>query len=471
VKVRAQIGFLCDFVWKCMEDFKFELKEGCLALNEERFRMYARVLQLLLFMKVCKSECVTPIATCLYPAFHDCSSHQDSLNDWMRRYKDTGAFNCVVKDSKGHLWLLQLVLNFRHAAGLTLMPYKSDIASILSNMVAYVERLRDDYNLLLRKRIGRHPTKWSIEPFCREGFYLDDEFKYEKINIADEDRDPILLSVIPLTIGPSRIFSFGMVIGPLVKLGKNLAFDQMLELAFIATLQNSPARFFHVVTSVQEELMDDDVTHPFYVYQKYVMTTFGSMQGGPFPRFSPFGMSLSDIFGEDEAEMEGRDCLSRRVVTVFSDVIHWIDSLVGRSISDLPISEVETSFGQFCESLKIATEGAVARSKLHSSLVGGGSKSKFYFSLFRLQCFTSVVIGCGMTKDGPHLRQIAFPTKNTASYNHLANPTSADLPSHSANSLAGCDNVSEDSCDNNGKTKLAYLMRTSTLPCVRSLLR
>lgn len=57
------------------------------------------------------------------------------------------------------------------------------------------------------------------------------------------------------------------------------------------------------------------------------------------------------------------------------------------------------------------------------------------FSLFRLSIFTTLIVGCGEVTTGRHLRQLMFPIKNTASYEHLLNTSVGKMSKKRASEL------------------------------------
>ena len=70
---------------------------------------------------------------------------------------------------------------------------------------------------------------------------------------------------------------------------------------------------------------------------------------------------------------------------------------------------------------------------------------------FRMQVFITGLIGTGMVTKGPHLRQLSFPAKGTAPYNHLTIPNIGVIPDEQVNEVATSrhprDTIPEESFD------------------------
>ena len=112
-------------------------------------------------------------------------------------------------------------------------------------------------------------------------------------------------------IGPSRVLSLSMFIDPIRDLSGILSFEQLLELCFIASVLSNPFWFEYTITSLTKKHMDEKDQfkfdmHPLYDWSKETITVFGSWQGGPHNRWSPFGgiTPFPVLFGANHSATE-----------------------------------------------------------------------------------------------------------------------------------------------------------------------
>jgi hypothetical protein len=255
-------------------------------------------------------------------------------------------------------------------------------------------------------------------PFDRTNFFLDNNLPYQHIEISDGIFGDYLLT----EISPSRVLSFSLFIDPLVQLKGDLCFDQRIELGFVCCLLSSPFWFDKTMNDLIVKHRDNQDpfkfgVHPFFDWAQSTVATFGNYQGGPYSRWSPCGGELSvlEIFGaQKEATANQRLEGELKLTSIVTHLYHhlcWVDSLDGKGdnpMKDLTLSSVTKHMDNVCLDIN-----SVAPCQL---------------GIFRLGIFTTILIGCGDLKTGKHLRQLMFPVKGCASYNHLAN-TNMDIMS------------------------------------------
>ena len=116
------------------------------------------------------------------------------------------------------------------------------------------------------------------------------------------------LDVLLFMISPSRIFDVSSMIHYIVQLGKMLQFDQLLEVAYIASMQNTPANFVYVCRVILNKIYGPKPpkgNHPYYWYQEIALKKFRTMQGGPHNRYKPFSADLTALFGMSKTDKVG----------------------------------------------------------------------------------------------------------------------------------------------------------------------
>ena len=284
--------------------------------------------------------------------------------------------------------------------------------------------VKENYNLLFSGIGGPSPT-----PFDRRRFFLDDCLEFETTTVHKSNKWTITEEAIFPMIGPSRIFSYSMFIEPIVELRDILAYDQLIELCFAASLLNNPLSFNPILTNLKDDHMNSSMSfefseHPFFDWMFETIRVLNDggdiqrmqerdirWQTSQHNRFSPCGggESIPSIFGalpqSTEAKRQAGESKLSHIVSILLDYCQWIDGFVG--LGDNPVSEMPL------RTIKKRQEEIVAEISQDGAI---------QFGLFRLGIFTTVATGCGLLIPGVHLRQLAVPVKNCASYNHLVNP-------------------------------------------------
>jgi hypothetical protein len=436
--VLRSVGSLTEFLWKTMVGLQRDTQGSPLAPDRNRHEQYARVLCEKLFMDKCVgTEDVTLVVSILFPRFDGVGEHVDRMNDSLIGYTRTGTLNMCFKLSEdiiihfqvcnvallfvscvstSHTLLsTQVIANFRKVIREYTIPFYYGLESTKKHIDVYLQKWQEDMN---KKFAGK--TQKAATPFDRSPFFLDDCLEFRSLEIAPGIYGEYLLTVI----NPSRVLSFSMFIDPLVELKKDLCFDQRLELGFVCSMLNNPFWFNKTMTLLTLRHRDKADCfqfgiHPFYDWAGATLDTFGSWQGGIHNRWSPCGgeIDMLKIFGAQPDASTGERMAGESKLTVIVELLYrhlcWVDSLQGRGdnpIVDLPLDSITRQLHSVCRKVN----------EVASCQLGA----------FRLSMFTTVHTGCGDLKPGTHLRQLMFPVKGCASYNHLACP-SGDFMSRS----------------------------------------
>lgn len=360
-----------------------------------------------------------------YPNYDGCTKHTDVMSDWRPGYTRTAAWNLMLIDESQNLVLqLQVVVNFRKKVGDHTQPWARAAERCCHNIQHYIRLVGDNYRLIFQPNSTLVPTALDWKHF-----YLDDSLPFQEVTIyRAPDGGPVEdMCLLMPKISSSRVLSYSMYIEPIVLLKEDLAYDQLLELAFLASLMCTPLWFHPVLMELIENHRNQDHEfhfdeHPFFDVMELTIKKYNTQddldsgkklvwQTALFKRFSPFGghTSLPEMFGAlptstKEQKQRGRVLLCR-IVTVLFEYTEWIDcELIGRGIDpvhDLQLSYVEAKQEEVCARIKAIVP--------------------CQFRTFRLGGFTTVVSGAGLLKPGRHLRQLLIPASTCASYKHLMN--------------------------------------------------
>jgi hypothetical protein len=393
-----------------------------------------------------RAESVTVIVGIMYPNFDGCDWHFDKMNDWRTGYTKTGVFNTYLlgQDDNGRVIILhlQVILNFRRKIGEKLQPYARGVRGCVANIRHYTHLVQDNYNHLFGEHTNNIPTV-----FDRTHFFLSDELQFEKKVIHTNLQDgEIVQHVIRPKIGPCRVFSYSMFIEPIFLLREKLKTDQLLELALAACLSSTPYWYHHVMMKLVQRHLDPNnpwmfSDHPFIDWLRETVHTFNedleaqsnSEEGGKEcpqkptwqtsqdRRFLPCGGNILKLFGlSPGSSSKDLECGIQRLEGIISSLFaytDWIDNRfldIGEDpLNDMPLSEIMDKQEAFVKSV--------------------GNTVKCQFNLFRLGTFTTVIIGAGIVKSGPHLRHLTVPVKGCASWKHLSDslgePTTGETTS------------------------------------------
>ena len=439
VDMLEAIGNLTQFIFDCMEGIQKKIKKPRLAPNDNRAKAYSNKLGCALGLdedEDFRVECITLVASCLYPSLDTCREHKDSQNGLYYQYSKTGTMDVVIRDSFGHLYLLQVIANWRRAVEEETMPYRSGFESVAHQSKLYFDLLNESYAEIQKGHKG-DPGTYSTPATSNDlsSFRMDDDLPYKEVNLSPKatkkDERIIEYAVCP-KIGLDRLFSYSSAVHGITKCVESKAVelkrDQVIELMFVCSLLNTPARYFHVMKKMLERTEDSSNPfqigdHPFYDYITIAKELFRSWQGGPHVRFSPYGMKeIHRLFGKDSSDVDGVKRL-KSCVAILSNSLLWVDSLQGLDTArDLSITYLEDAFEKICGIMKGAMSGV----------------EKYQYGSFRLSVFFTIAMGCGAVKPGRHLCQLAFPITGTAACKHLERPEGielADLDEEDQNAL------------------------------------
>ena len=298
------------------------------------------------------------------------------------------------------------------------MKSSNAIITASDNTKRYLSHLQKSYDHLFASEDISRP----ITAFDRTEFYVDNQLP----SISYEVRKDKSIRLITPMIGVSRILSNSMYIDPIFRLHGILHYDQSIELVFVSSLLCCPIRYYHTLNKLIKRHLDVTDSfrfqeHPFYDWLDATVFDYGNdWQGGghqEYRRYSCMGLTVEDFY-----QMFGKTSDERRVkkdklcstIKVLHDYLMWINCLGWQN--------------------KIPTIASL-RNKCKEVT----SNIKMEFGEFRLADFTSTAIGAGMLYPGKHLRQLSYPIKNMASYNHLCNPLEGVMTEEESKQL--CDNM------------------------------
>eukprot|EP00980_Cylindrotheca_fusiformis_P008069 scaffold1721_cov98-Cylindrotheca_fusiformis.AAC.2 len=378
----------------------------------------------------CGIEDVTISVGVLFPNLVGCNWHKDELNDTTFGYSKTGVLNTALISANGAIVLHLQAVNFRRVIGNYCHPFTKGINACVRNINTYTDKVNNEYRRIFAGyEIEDIPTAME-----RSKFFLDESLLSVEEDVGDGNNRWYLFT----KLGPSRIFSLSMFLHPLVRLRHHLAFDQMMELCLVASLLNNPLWFNPVMMDLADMEFDEENEfsfgqHPFYDWFDATVQTFNK-PGTPLAkvkwqtsrrrRFSPFGgdRSPGEIFGalpNGDSRLEGEGKLEG-IMTVLYSLVEWIDSLEGKGrhpITEISITLIRSRMESCCREISLIVP--------------------MQMGLFRVGLFVSLMTGCGLLKDGVHLRQLAFPVKKCASFEHLINPSGGVITEEHGLALAG----------------------------------
>lgn len=206
--------------------------------------------------------------------------------------------------------------------------------------------------------------------------------------------------------------SYSMFIEPIYNLRDVLMYDQLLELAYYASLQCSPIWFNHSLRAlgIRHRCSKDTFrfgTHPFYDLAEDMIQTFGNWQCAIKGRYSPCGggIQIPEVFGFGKFvdRREAGVSTLEKVVAIFYKYTEWIDNDVFE-LGNNPLEEMPLCYIQHNQQIFVKAIKKVAPCQ---------------FKVFRLGIVTMILSGCGLLKVGPHLHHLVVPAGKLASMKHL----------------------------------------------------
>ena len=444
-QVIRTIGRITEFTWNVMCSLQSEAGDHPIAPDVYRKRLYASHLNEYLGMddKV-GFEDLTLVVSVLHPEKHNVQPHKDTMNDSLAGYTRTSAFNMVMicgNDETPIIIHFQLICNFRKVIGQYVIPFHRYLTAVTGHARQYIAKWHKSMEDIFVGKTADIPTvsaRWL--------FFLDDSLKYETVTISHEEKHKQSLKgdYILSEVGTSRTLSFSMFINAITKLQPYLKFDQTIELAFACSYLSNPFWFDWTMSTIIKRLEDSHDAyelglHPFYDWTETTMHIFGSWQGGPYNRWSPCGgkETVLQLFGADPNStptdrIQGEIRLSGVVSILFSHV-KWINTLsetANDSDVGVPMTILEAQYNTVVREI--------------------GNIVSCQFGHFRLGVMTTILSGCGLLKEGKHLRSLMYPVKGTASYKHLSHPDADYMSNQRARALVSNEENVSVSNDGNG---------------------
>ena len=206
-----------QLIWKCASAMQVAASKPPLATDNNRDSKFASVLRKYMIDQVGASahftepwEWYTLSIMLLFPCFGSCREHDDKKNCLLYAYSKTGCANFIIKDKKGNIYLLQILVNFRTSIESLFMPYHNHVSSIISNIKSYLHKLKQEYQHQIGDKYkGKLRRMGFLENASnQEDFFLDEYMPYQIIDIGQL----FWLDLLKLPIGVDRSMSLSSII-------------------------------------------------------------------------------------------------------------------------------------------------------------------------------------------------------------------------------------------------------------------
>lgn len=400
--ILEEIGGIACLVWNCTEALQIRSGQPSLKPAGEDRAELCQSLKDHLFIPDDRDMCFESLTIALMevaPSQPRNHFHVDEHNCKLPTCSQTGALDIVLVDDKtGCYYLLQFLFNYRRAVTAYCLPSYKGIEGICRNIESLNNRISVRYAEIFA---GREMLSEMPQPTDRTGFFLDDRMAYETVDLLSVNGTAANLEVIRLPIGYSRTFSLSSAIHVLNEAAVFLKYDQLVEMCFFASLLNTPVRFYYLMNKLLMRAKASTFRfqeHPFYDWYPLSLEVFQNWQGGPMPRYASAGISdIGKLFPDCQT---GRQRLKSIVGSLIKFLL-WIDKQQGcDEVENLPMWCLKKVMEVRLKEIKQAVPG-------------------IEFASFRLMVFLTLANGCCITLPGKHLRNLFFPTKGTASLNHL----------------------------------------------------
>ena len=419
-RARHSIGCIIDRLWLCGREIQKEVDKDYLGGNCFRNNHYAARIRSLLQARIAQFESVTVCLTLLLPLLGGCSGHLDKLNDSMYSYCKTLAMNCVlVDDDSGHIYLLQVIGNFRKGTTSATTAYRASkkFDALVRHLNTFKLKLKRNYSFIFNQfSQGDVDHSFFRNPEDLDTMCLHDGMSWELHNIEGEPYEGlqhIKKPMLFLPVGLSRTFSLSMVLDELERLKSVLHIDQLAELAFFASFMGSTTCFAEVLRQLRESGEIYNYEHPIHAVNKKFIELFPTIHCGVHPRFQCSSLKVLQLTHESEKNGEPTPDDDSRLTEISRALFEWVDFIDGfrgkKDASDIPFHTVSAMMDNTTKKVQQAS-----------------GMEKFDWGGFRLSVFTTYASALGIVKPGKHLHQVIIPTKTMASRHHLTTPLKAD---------------------------------------------
>jgi hypothetical protein len=406
------IGRICDSMQSAMDDIHTHLGLPLSFDDHNRNQEYAAHIRQALGASKTRMEWITIQVKCI--SRKDTTSfHKDKFNCSWHGYEKTAALCATVKDCLGDIWSVKFIGNSRAKVGCYLDDFLG-MNRVLHHIRAHVGNVNQEYAEQMKRYKGSYSSDHRVTFSNFSSFWLDDKCAYTMVNIGKG----VCLDMLILPTVAVRDYWLSAVVtqirlwkatleedGAGAVEAKEIT-DLTFDLIIAAMYQNSPSRFYHIVSLMVAKrgfgvnfrsTTDGAGISATYAYYMAAQEAFESFVGGPYPRFNPTGIHIEEVFFDGEGMRQGNACFVGFRKTLLA-LIDWFN--------EIP----EASFTQ-----------ELMREKVKEAVKAIQDLGRCEVGEFRILILLQICALSGtLLKASPKLLNFIYPVEGKGAYNHLA---------------------------------------------------
>ena len=144
-----------QLLWDCVCSMQIQAEKSPLATDKLRDSKFASVLRQYMNNHSDSNdeftypwEWFTLSIMLISPCYGECKEHKDQKNCTSYAYSKTACSNFIIIDNESHIYLLQILTNFRDSIENNTFPYHRHCNAIVNNSKLYLSRLKEKYQEL-----------------------------------------------------------------------------------------------------------------------------------------------------------------------------------------------------------------------------------------------------------------------------------------------------------------------------------
>ena len=290
-QIKASLASVFDCIQVASDAIQLSIGQQPLYNYPPRDDVCGSVLRRFLGAKVMRNEWITLQVKCISRR-DSTDRHKDKNNCIWVSHDKTGALCFMVVDALSAIWSMKFIANGRHVLG-THCDKLLGANTLCSRIKTHFEKLDLACATFLDDCDGSYkPASSELNWKNPWGFFLDDRCPWIEVKDTGKKDFVCRCILLPTTVVRDCWLSPAVhVINQIRSLGVK---DRgLLELVLLGAHQTSWFRFFHVGMKMFKGKKRVDI---FRTCVELAELTFGSISGGPKPRFEPPGINATAVY-------------------------------------------------------------------------------------------------------------------------------------------------------------------------------
>ena len=296
-EILSSLASIYDAMTDAEQAINTELGDCTMNSFAPRNETYAGALRKFLGATKCNTEWVTIQVKCISRK-DQVSAHKDVKNCVWDGYTKTGGLCFMLLDTMDTLWSIKFLSNSRSIIG-CYFDKLLGVRSICLTIDRHFVKLDAAYMDYMSQCSGgsKKYSDWTLSWKLPNRFFIDESSPWT--GVADGKAKDIKYKCIVLPTSIIRDFWLSPCVHIITEMQQlGLKEEHLLEMTLLASYQTSWCRFYHIGSQVIEGIRKGEIipSDTFETYVTLAYESYGTITGGPYPRFEPPGIDVRKVF-------------------------------------------------------------------------------------------------------------------------------------------------------------------------------